>query len=56
MNEGKLYGLLLLSLEGAGSVITSAASLDRNAAIFAHASFTVEDLLLLLCVDDGFVV
>ncbi len=38
-------------------MITSAASLDRNAAIFAHASSTVEDLLLLwLNVDDGFVV
>ncbi len=55
MNDGKLNGLLLPS--EAGSVITSAASLDRNAAIFAHASSTVEDLLLLLHIDDdGFVV
>jgi len=53
MNEGKLNGLLL-SFE-AGSVITSAASLDRNAAIFAHASSTVEDLLLRID-DDWFVV
>ena len=53
MNEGKLNGSLLSSSE-AGSVITSASSLDRNTAIFAHASSTVEDLLL--DVDDGFVV